>query len=253
MQWQHGASRLCSYYLLSSNIHSPLLPSKNFQVLFGHKAMQNKDHISQPPLYLGVVTWSSFIQWSIGKTLVCDILKVKLVSDSFDPTDCTVHGILQARILEWIAFPFSRGIFPTQGWNPGLPHCRRILYQLSQKGSPRILEWVAYPFSRGSSWPRNQTGVCCIAGGFFTNWAIRETLCDTLVVYFKKGYTLLCPSLFPKTGILMHVQNLSSYLGPWTGSQVLRIQNYETEGTWTPGDHGTTIQSWNLWRLCLLF
>ena len=38
----------------------------------------------------------------------------------------------------------------------------------------RILEWVAYPFSRGSSWPRNWTGVSCIAGGFFTNWAIRD-------------------------------------------------------------------------------
>ena len=35
--------------------------------------------------------------------------------------------------------------------NPGLPHCRRILYCLSHQGSPRILEWVAYPFSRGSS------------------------------------------------------------------------------------------------------
>ena len=34
----------------------------------------------------------------------------------------------------------------------------------------RILEWVAYPFSSGSSWPRNQTGVSCIAGGFFTSW-----------------------------------------------------------------------------------
>ena len=39
----------------------------------------------------------------------------------------------------------------------------------------RILEWVAYPFSSGSSWPRNRTGVSCIAGGFFTNWAIRDT------------------------------------------------------------------------------
>ena len=36
-----------------------------------------------------------------------------------DPMDHTVHGILQARILEWVAFPFSRGIFPTQGSNPG--------------------------------------------------------------------------------------------------------------------------------------
>ena len=69
-----------------------------------------------------------------------------------------------------------QGIFPTQGWNPGLPHCRWILYQLSHKGSPRILEWVACPFSRGSSWPGNWTGVSCIAGGFFTDWAIRETL-----------------------------------------------------------------------------
>ena len=67
-----------------------------------------------------------------------------------------------------------QGIFPTQGLNPGLPHCRWILYQLSHKGSPRILEWVAYPFSSRSSQPRNQTGVSCIAGGFFTSWAMRE-------------------------------------------------------------------------------
>ena len=67
-----------------------------------------------------------------------------------------------------------QGIFPTQGSNPSFPHCEQILYQLSHKRSPRTLEWVAYPFSRGSSWPRNWTGVSCIAGGFFTNWAIRE-------------------------------------------------------------------------------
>ena len=66
-----------------------------------------------------------------------------------------------------------QGIFPTQGSNPGLPHCR-ILSQLSHQGSPRILEWVAYPFSRGSSWLRNRTRVSCITGGFFTNWAIRK-------------------------------------------------------------------------------
>ena len=67
-----------------------------------------------------------------------------------------------------------QGIFPTQGSNPGLPHCKKILYQLSHQGSPRILEWVAYPLSRGSSWPRNWTGVSHIAGRFFTNWALRE-------------------------------------------------------------------------------
>ena len=76
-----------------------------------------------------------------------------------------------------------QGIFPSQGSNPGLLHCRQILYQLSHKGSPRILEWVAYPSSSGSSWPRNWTGVSCIAGGFFTNWAIRATLSPVQLIY----------------------------------------------------------------------
>ena len=59
-------------------------------------------------------------------------------------------GILQARILEWVAMP-SLGFFPTQESSPGLLHCRQILYHLSPQGSPQILERVAYPFSRGSS------------------------------------------------------------------------------------------------------
>ena len=44
-----------------------------------------------------------------------------------------------------------QGIIPTQGLYPRPPHCSWILYHLSHEGSPRILEWVAYPFSRGSS------------------------------------------------------------------------------------------------------
>ena len=76
-----------------------------------------------------------------------------------------------------------QGIFPAQGLNPNLLHCRQILYQLSHQGSPRTLEWVAYPFSSGSIWPRNQTGISCIAaGGFFTNWAIRGALILLMIV-----------------------------------------------------------------------
>ena len=63
-------------------------------------------------------------------------VKVKVNQSSptlCDPMDC-VHGILQARILEWVAFPFSRG----------------------------------------SSQARDQTQVSRIAGGFFTSWATRE-------------------------------------------------------------------------------
>ena len=95
-----------------------------------------------------------------------------------DPMDYTVHGILQARILEWVAFPFSRGssqprdqtqvshlqedslpaepprkpkntgvgslsllqgISPTQESNWGLLHYRWILCQLNYQGSPCLL------------------------------------------------------------------------------------------------------------------
>ena len=78
-------------------------------------------------------------KWKVNVTQLCPTL-----------CSCIVHGILQARILDWVAVPFSRGSFPTQGWNPGLSHCRWILYQLNHQGTPRILEWVAYPLSSGS-------------------------------------------------------------------------------------------------------
>ena len=64
-------------------------------------------------------------------------VKVKVIQSCVtlcDPMEYTAHGILQARILQW----------------------------------------VAVPFSRGSSQPRNQTQVSHIAGGFFTSWATRE-------------------------------------------------------------------------------
>ena len=75
------------------------------------------------------------------------------------------------------------GIFPTLVSKPGLSYCKWILYCLSHQGSPRILEWVAYPFSRGSSCPRNQTGVSCIAGGFLTIWATREVPLYSISAY----------------------------------------------------------------------
>ena len=87
------------------------------------------------------------------------------------------------------------GIFPTQGSNPVIPHCRQIIYQLSHKKSPRILEWVAYPISNGSSQPRNWTGVSCLAGGFFTNWAMMEALIAHMNLHnaqCHKSFSLCC-------------------------------------------------------------
>ena len=92
-----------------------------------------------------------------------------------NPMNYTGHGILQGRILEWVAIPLRQGIFPTQGLNPSLPCWGRILYQLSHHGSPlRILEWAACPFSSRSSRLRNGTGVFCTAGGFIASSATKR-------------------------------------------------------------------------------
>ena len=64
------------------------------------------------------------------------------------PPGSSVHGILQARILEWTAIPFSRGIFP------------------------KI--------------PRDQTQVSCIAGRFFTIWATREVILRAMTYNCKR-------------------------------------------------------------------
>ena len=86
-----------------------------------------------------------------------------------------------------VSHSLLHGIFPSQGPNSGLPHCRRILYQLSHQRSPRILEWVAYPFFNRSSCPRNRTRVSCIAGRFFTSWATKDILDMSLVWHSGSG------------------------------------------------------------------
>ena len=172
------------------------------------------------------------------------VLVAQLCPTLCDSMDCSlpspsVHGLLQARIRErksesescsvvsdslwphglyspWNSPDQNTGvgsrsslqwIFPTQGWNPALLHCR-ILAAAAAKShqscltlrdpmdcsppgssvhgifqarvlewgaiSSRILEWAAILYSRWSSWPRDGNRVSCLAGGFFTVWATRE-------------------------------------------------------------------------------
>ena len=90
-----------------------------------------------------------------------------VMSDSLWPHG--VHGILQARILEWVVIPFSRGTSQPRDRT----QVSHIAGRFFISWATRILGWVVYPFSRGSSRPRNRTEVSSIAGGFFTNWATR--------------------------------------------------------------------------------
>ena len=104
--------------------------------------------------------WTSFI-CLLGELLISvrNGRKVKVAQYCLtlcDPVDCIVLGILQARILEWVPFPWVdlQGIFPTQGSNPGLPH----------------------------------------ADGFFTSWATREAQMKgkgitLLIMCFAPGFS----------------------------------------------------------------
>ena len=111
------------------------MPSTLFIFPFMHHAFQCqwKNSLSSPwsqrfSLCLFLSKCCSLVKWS-------EVKVTQLCPTFCDPMDYTVHGILQARILEWVAFPFSRG----------------------------------------SSQPRDRTQVSCIAGRFFTIWATRET------------------------------------------------------------------------------
>ena len=73
-----------------------------------------------------------------------DMTSAQLCPTLCDPMDYTVHGILQARILEWVAFSFSRGSSLGES-NQGLLHFRWILYQLSYEGS--FCQWISHFFS----------------------------------------------------------------------------------------------------------
>ena len=77
--------------------------------------------------------------------------------------------------------------FPGDLPDPGLPHCRQILYRLSHQGSPRILEWTARPFSRGSSWPGNRLLHCrwilyqLSYEGLSTGYGANVCFCQTIL------------------------------------------------------------------------
>ena len=117
----------------------------------------------------------------------------------------SIHGIFQARVLEWVAISFSRGFSWPRDWthvslitgrcftiwatreaqseSEVSQSCPTLCDPMdcSLPGSSihgivqaSVLEWVAISFSRGSSRPRDWIQVSCIAGRCFTIWATRE-------------------------------------------------------------------------------
>ena len=71
--------------------------------------------------------------------LACENETHSVVSDSLRPNGLYSPWNSPGQNAGVGSLSLVQGIFLTQGLNPGLPHCRRILYQLSHRGSPRIL------------------------------------------------------------------------------------------------------------------
>ena len=99
------------------------------------------------------------------------------------PTGSSVHGILQARILEWVAIPFLQGIFLTQGSNPGLPHCRQTLYREPPAKTPRFISNEDVGYSKRKCLSRNPE----------INIKISE-----IFLHFHKNHTQVIKQVYPK-------------------------------------------------------
>ena len=191
----------------------------------------------------------------------CSVLVIQSCPTLRDPMDCSppgssVHGILQARIVEWVAIPFSRGSSQGShlGIEPGSPTlqvdsllseppgklrapevklarscltlCNPMDYTVHGILQARILEWVAIPFSRGFSQPRDQTRVSCTAGGFFTSWATREAQ------EYWSGWPIPSPGDLPDPGIE-------------PGSPTLQADSLPTELSGKPGIRAPDILAQN--------
>ena len=85
----------------------------------------------------------------------------------------TVHGILQARILKWVAFSFSRDV-PNPEIEPRSPALQVNSLPVEALGKPKNSGVGSLTLASRSSQPRNRTRVSYIAGGFFTNLATKE-------------------------------------------------------------------------------
>ena len=106
---------------------------------------------SHLPLYYSCIfSYTFFIPTSfiIISPLLCVLCVVTQSCPTLcNPMDCSlpgpsVHGDSPGKNTGWGCHAFLQGIFPTQGSNPGLPHCRQILLlSESPARSPRILEW----------------------------------------------------------------------------------------------------------------
>ena len=135
---------------------------------------------------------SCFLDHSIENTkqtmIPATVYSVKWCPTLCDPMNYKVRGILQARILGWVAFPFPRGSSRPRDRTQS-PSLQTDSLPAEPPGQPRntgvgSLSLLQYIFL---TQPRSGTRVSCIAGGFFINWAVREVPYTTQICQIHPG------------------------------------------------------------------
>ena len=154
---------------------------------------RNRIHASEPSLSVTFSVKSSQTSFSPGRSVGLPSVFSYQKSESevtqlcptlWDPMDCSppgssLHGIFKARVLEWVAISFSRGIFQTQGSNPGPPHCRQMFY-IWATGEVSLSLSLSHTLSQGGS----QTWLCTRI-----NWeALKRSRSLSLTSYLTPEY-----------------------------------------------------------------
>jgi len=136
--------------------------------------------------------------------------------------------------------------------------CKPVDYTVRGILQARILEWVAVPFSRGSSQPRDRTQVSWITGGFFTSWTttkVGSAFCQSAELEPSSWQWSLASRLFPGPPQLCHTSLLRVSLQQWIlvfslGSD-LQLQSLSTQPQLTLRHVGWEVLFSN--NLCWIF
>ena len=133
------------FNFLQHKIKSPEI-ARETQNLSGWKKRKGKTvreenysyYLNIPKALITKIVW-----WKV-KVLIAQLCPTLCKPMDCSPPGSSVHKILQARILEWVCYLLLQGIFPTQGSNLGLLHCRWILYCLNQTAKQGSPVWYWY-------------------------------------------------------------------------------------------------------------
>ena len=125
-----------------------------------------------------LMLWSISLLANHGAGKKVKVKVAQLCPTLCDPIDYIVPGVLQARILEWVAFPLSRG-----SSKPRSPHCRWILYQLSHR--------EAHGMGRGAKYELGQGNEMTVLHHFMYICGNSSEITDFLKYFYLKTFYVL--------------------------------------------------------------